>query len=255
MAKAILVVLLVAVSAVLAEEAVSEGLQQLLMSQVKDPNACGAGGTDLSSLTKRGTGNVDYKGSDQSYDYYMNVCAVSTSGPDCTPKGFGLCQYITNSLTFVASLGTWNSATWAKVGNQVVATITDGDKCYISGDWVTRTAKVSFTCTGSTSPTFTVSEDANCVFNLGLNANCGSGGGGGGGGDGPSGGTVFIIILVVLIPVYVVVGCIYKAKTKGTTGVESCPNIDFWRDLPGLVKDGFRFVFSKCRGGGSYQQV
>jgi len=71
-----------------------------------------------------------------------------------------------------------------------------------------------------------------------------------------SGGLVFIIILLVVTPVYIVVGCIYKAKTKGTTGIESCPNIDFWRDLPGLVKDGFRFVIGKCRGGGgSYQTV
>jgi len=124
----------------------------------------------------------------------------------------------------------------------------------MQGEWVTRTAKILFTCTGNTSPNFVVSEELNtCVFNLNLDANCGGGGNKPDGGL--SGGWVFIIILIVLIPVYVAIGCVYKAKTKGTTGMESCPNIDFWRDLPGLVKDGFRFTFSKCRGGGSYSQV
>jgi hypothetical protein len=95
-----------------------------------------------------------------------------------------------------------------------------------------------------------------CIYNLLLShkAGCpgGGGGGGGGGGDGGSGGlsggTVFLIILIVVIPVYVAVGCIYKRQRMGASGMESCPNIDFWRDLPGLVGDGFKFTWSKLRG-------
>lgn len=67
--------------------------------------------------------------------------------------------------------------------------------------------------------------------------------------------------MLVVATVYVVVGCTYKWKRQGTTGVESCPNVDFWRTLPGLVKDGCVFSFQRARrlcggtGGGSYEQV
>jgi len=140
---------------------------------------CGAGGVDLSHLTRTGSGNVDYKCvqpdcPDKSYDYYMNVCGSSTSGPDCTPKGFGICQYITGSMTFVASFGTWSTAKWtAPTTNTIVATLTDGDKCYMSGDWITRTAVVTFTCGAFTSNQFTVYEEMNtCKFFISLTATC-----------------------------------------------------------------------------------
>jgi len=92
---------------------------------------------------------------------------------------------------------------------------------------------------------------------------CQGGGGGGGGGSGGklSGGSVFLIILVVIIPVYIVIGCIYKRQKMGTSGMESCPNIDFWRDLPSLIGDGFKFTFRKLGGlcgkgdTGSYENV
>jgi cation-dependent mannose-6-phosphate receptor len=55
--------------------------------------------------------------------------------------------------------------------------------------------------------------------------------------------------------VYVVAGCVYKSQKLGATGVEMCPNVEFWRDLPGLVKDGCAFTIAKCKalcaGGGS----
>jgi len=223
-------------------------------------NACGAGSVSLTGLTKTGSNN-DYTGSDFEYTYYMNVCAASTyGGAACGGAGYGICQYNTALSSFVASLGTWTSAAWVAIGTTTVtATMTDGTECYVAQQWIKRTAIVTFTCGSTTANTFTITEDTStCTFNIGLPANCGSGPAPGP--DGPkgglSGGTVFLIILLVLIPVYIAGGCVYKMKTKGTTGMESCPNVDFWRDLPGLVKDGFRFTFSKCRGGsGSYNQV
>jgi len=80
---------------------------------------------------------------------------------------------------------------------------------------------------------------------------------GGGGGDdsssssGMSGGSVFIIIVVVVSAVYVIAGCAYNRVKKGTTGWrESCPQNEFWCDLPGLMKDGFLFTKSKLTGKG-----
>lgn len=66
-----------------------------------------------------------------------------------------------------------------------------------------------------------------------------------------SGGTVFIIIVIVVSAVYIIVGCIYNRVRKGTTGMrESCPQNEFWCDLPGLMKDGFLFTKAKLTGKG-----
>ena len=64
---------------------------------------------------------------------------------------------------------------------------------------------------------------------------------------------MFIIILCVVIPLYVIIGCIYKSQKLGATGMEKCPNVEFWRDLPSLVKDGCAFTVVKLKGlcGGS----
>jgi len=89
-----------------------------------------------------------------------------------------------------------------------------------------------------------------------FNVSIGTGGGGGGGGSsssssGMSGGSVFIIIVVVVAAVYVIAGCAFNRVKKGTTGMrESCPQHEFWCDLPGLMKDGFLFTKSKLTGKG-----
>jgi len=62
-----------------------------------------------------------------------------------------------------------------------------------------------------------------------------------------SGGTIFLIVLLVSSFVYIVVGCIYNHR-KGAAGMEKCPNFGFWRDVPGLVKDGFAYTWAKLRG-------
>jgi len=81
--------------------------------------------------------------------------------------------------------------------------------------------------------------------------------GGAGSGGGLSGGTVFIIIVLVGAVVYVAVGCFYNKFKKGTTGVkESCPQGDFWCDLPSNFIEGFRFTKRKlCGGGGGYDKL
>ena len=35
---------------------------------------------------------------------------------------------------------------------------------------------------------------------------------------------------------YIAIGMVCMYKLKGQTGVEAVPNIQFWRDLPGLLK-------------------
>jgi len=95
-----------------------------------------------------------------------------------------------------------------------------------------------------------------------FNVSIGGGGGSSGSGSssGMSGGTVFIIIVIVAAAVYVIAGCAYNRFKKGTTGLrESCPQNEFWCDLPGLMKDGCLFtkakVTGKAGGGDGYDKI
>eukprot|EP00759_Apiculatamorpha_spiralis_P024078 PhF_6_TR27805/c1_g2_i7/m.40523/K10089/M6PR; cation-dependent mannose-6-phosphate receptor len=83
---------------------------------------------------------------------------------------------------------------------------------------------------------------------------------GGNSGSEPSGGLtgggVFLIIFFVSATVYIGAGTVYNYKVKGMTGAEAFPNLEFWKGLPGLCKDGCLFFVEKVkglagRGGGS----
>lgn len=53
----------------------------------------------------------------------------------------------------------------------------------------------------------------------------------------------------------IVLGCVYNIKTKGMSGVQACPQYEFWSDIPSLVKDGCSFTMSKIRGEGGSKQT
>lgn len=71
-------------------------------------------------------------------------------------------------------------------------------------------------------------------------------------------GWIFIISFGVATVLYCGGGMFYKYKKLGVTGIETVPNIEFWRDYPGLVKDGVAFSISKvmqCFGRSGYSAV
>lgn len=51
--------------------------------------------------------------------------------------------------------------------------------------------------------------------------------------------------LIVIFLIYSVVGIAYNTKFKGKKGVEAFPNLEFWKDFPGLVKDGAKYSWEK----------
>ncbi|XP_063916028.1 uncharacterized protein LOC135132039 [Zophobas morio] len=63
---------------------------------------------------------------------------------------------------------------------------------------------------------------------------------------GMSTGSVFLLIFFISVVVYLVGGCLILYFIRGARGLEMIPNIDFWRSLPGLMKDGIIFLFSGC---------
>jgi len=81
-------------------------------------------------------------------------------------------------------------------------------------------------------------------------------GGSGSSSGGMSGGVVFILIVLIGGVVYAAAGCGYNKFAKGTTGPrESCPQGDFWFNLPANVIEGFRFTKRKLCGGGDYDKL
>eukprot|EP00479_Gromia_sphaerica_P009012 TRINITY_DN3663_c0_g1_i2.p1 TRINITY_DN3663_c0_g1~~TRINITY_DN3663_c0_g1_i2.p1 ORF type:complete len:143 (-),score=40.68 TRINITY_DN3663_c0_g1_i2:310-708(-) len=100
----------------------------------------------------------------------------------------------------------------------------------------------------------TTSDNFQCDWTFSVDSPFACAGSGGGGGGGVSGGWVFVIILLVCSFLYIVVGFLYKTRSKGTSGAESIPNIEFWRQLPGLVKDGCSYTWGLIRGP-KYQQM
>jgi len=225
---------------------------------------------DLSTLYKA-VGAGDYKGTDGTYDYKMNVCGASNSGTGCTDKQYSICQFSQASQTFVASLGsfvippTWSVITAAPVppappkpeppSAGVQYTFTNGDICWIAGRQQVRTVNNIFRCKqGATEDSVKVEEDqTTCTFYITLNTplGCPKSGGGPDGGNGGtvSGGWIFIIILVSIIPIYIAAGCLFNRTKRGLTGTDAAPNADFWRSLPGLVKDGAKYSWNMTRSG------
>jgi hypothetical protein len=222
---------------------------------------------NYNKLSRTSNFYTGYETPTRNYMYIMNPCGVVTNITQCNQNNATLCQVDQITGGFVANVASWQKAgtpdaVWSimnpnnpALGAQMK--FVNGDVCYIFGVQRQRTAYMQFVCgpqNSSVPNAFNVTEDdSTCTFVTLLQSpsacSGSSGGGGGGDSDELSGGSIFIIILVVVIPVYIIVGCIYKWRVNGTSGIESCPNIEFWRDLPHLVKDGFSYTMSGCKKG------
>ncbi|XP_022304253.2 uncharacterized protein LOC111111521 [Crassostrea virginica] len=66
---------------------------------------------------------------------------------------------------------------------------------------------------------------------------------------GISTGTILCIAVLALAVVYLVTGTVFTMGVRKNRGKEAIPNVSFWASLPGLIKDGFKFTFSKMRPG------
>lgn len=60
-------------------------------------------------------------------------------------------------------------------------------------------------------------------------------------------GSILCIIFFCSTFLYIAIGMGIKYKKYDARGVDMIPNIDFWRELPGLMKDGFNFIVSKVK--------
>jgi len=67
-------------------------------------------------------------------------------------------------------------------------------------------------------------------------------------------GSIIDIIVVCALAAYFVGGVLFKKFKMKAEGIELIPNVRFWAELPGLVRDGAKFIINKtCRRG--YQKL
>jgi len=225
--------------------------------------ACAYGGHDFSSLM-----GTDIKGSDGTpkYDYYLAICGplTSSAASTCTQidPASSACQIEVQGGAQSFDIGNWPAAAppvWSYVDagkTAVQYTISGAPQCWAQGGApAPYTATVVLQCAKAQGALTVTSAPQSCGKTYTLPTPLACEGGGSSHKKGLSGGWVFIIILCVVFPVYVVGGCVYKSQKLGATGMDKCPNVEFWRDLPSLVKDGIRFFVAKlrglCGGGGS----
>lgn len=130
----------------------------------------------------------------------------------------------------------------------LVVSYADGDACP-TATGVKRTVALSFKCMAGATTLVSATVDSSCHYALMFTSS---------GACGttltpptPStplgGGAIFVIVCVVVIFLYISVGVVYKTRTRGTSGMESIPNIDFWRD----VGNGIRSCLRRVGGRGS----
>jgi len=62
-------------------------------------------------------------------------------------------------------------------------------------------------------------------------------------------GYIIIICFVLLVITYLVLGGIYQFYKNEARGIDIIPNLEFWKALPFLIKDGFIFTIQKISMG------
>lgn len=224
------------------------------------------------SFTKYMIQNVTIKGDplpNYSLDFDVSFCQPSTLLSRCTSENGAICTQSSGALHFFAGvMGAYNMSTgqplWslidAKNPEAGVHWVFNNGYMYYSNQTIDyMSVQLQLKCDRTADPALaklTLVQDSpfhDYTFSLTSWASCPSYPPPtpfipGTINNGLSGGSVFLIVFFCLLFVYIVGGCIYKTTVMSTTGIESCPQIEFWRELPGYVADGWKYVWDSITG-------
>jgi len=192
------------------------------------------------------------------YSITFNLCRPILSTA-CATKGadVGACQqWPTPDVKYFEALGTASGTQFAETKFEGAK---DGYGGQISLTGMTNQLNIQLLCgEGEGAPSFKEKIGQNQFFVTWTSKFACPAGSvpSGGSGGGLSVGSVMLIVLLVVTVVYFVGGILYQKLKNHASGGDLIPNRQFWSELPLLVRDGFRFVIGKIRGGGgSYQSV
>eukprot|EP01104_Vermistella_antarctica_P021681 TRINITY_DN998_c0_g1_i2.p1 TRINITY_DN998_c0_g1~~TRINITY_DN998_c0_g1_i2.p1 ORF type:complete len:275 (-),score=55.48 TRINITY_DN998_c0_g1_i2:232-1056(-) len=230
---------------------------------------CGAGDYNLATLVKTGSyWNYDNTATNGS-KWYFNFCTpvVGSFGNACDVASTAVCQVTKSGSEYPA--GALSSTKYVplpkSIGTEGLGVQYGGGKDCGS---TPRQTTIYIKCGESQFKAISASEPkGSCVYTITIESTAGcaasgsgsgsgsgvipTGGGSTGGSTGSSSGSflgwfwgwLVIILFVLVVVVYLVAGGVYKFKVLEERGLEVVPNIDFWRDVPSLVKDGSVFGF------------
>ncbi|KAK0043563.1 Cation-dependent mannose-6-phosphate receptor [Biomphalaria pfeifferi] len=197
---------------------------------------------DLKPLMKA-RNDLEFNASDKDYTYYLHPCNVPP--PICKNQQMTACQ-ISKSNNVTYGIATHN-------GNQI-----DGDpetgNFSITNKYDTRTSIVYVVC-GSEEATFLDIEPNPFItykFTLTTRYGCIPQNSSG---NGLSVGSVLAILFFVFFLIYLVGGVLFLKFVRKAEGIEMIPNIEFWKDLPSLIKDGMVFTFRGCKAESTYEKI
>eukprot|EP00004_Rigifila_ramosa_P007937 TRINITY_DN19122_c0_g1_i1.p2 TRINITY_DN19122_c0_g1~~TRINITY_DN19122_c0_g1_i1.p2 ORF type:complete len:229 (+),score=46.03 TRINITY_DN19122_c0_g1_i1:3-689(+) len=221
-----------------------------LLAAVTAQVSCTYKGVDFSVLAA----TTDYTGADPTDSlnlYAMNVCANVNRYYCSDPNAVGY-KYPNGIGVSCWGLGTIAEPTWSPIKDGVRATFSGAECSSTSGPAVSH---FDFECATTERPSTsllveTTATPCEYIIHFPTSLACDLGGDESGG---LSGGSIFLIIFFVGTFLYCAGGVVYNQR-QGVTGIEMVPNIQFWRELPGLVKDGCVFTKTKLTGGG-YQSM
>jgi len=184
------------------------------------------------------------------YTFQFNPCKpVSVSSSSICPSGALNCQLnFGTPYKLVANQISLSSMVYD--GTTLSVTYTGGDSCPSYN--TNRQSTIKFTC-GTSAGTPTYVQEVTCAYTFSWASTAGCPldappGDAGGGSSGLSGGDIFLILFFCIGFLYVVIGMAYNYKVRELRGIEMVPNVDFWRGLPSLIKDGCVFTWQKITG-------
>jgi len=199
----------------------------------------------------------EYRFSDGTNDYYWAPCHVP---PDCLNNA-PICQHTTTDTTY--ALGLVAGAAIAEL-SPAGSGITINYPANAATPKNQRQSILTLVCDMTQDPGApggSVTENPQLTYQLSFKSKYACPGvapppGSGGGFDM---GWVFVIIVLVGSVVYVVGGVMLNHFYFGAElGLSAIPQWEFWSDVPSLMKDGARFIYSKITGqqtGSQYQTI
>eukprot|EP00010_Vexillifera_abyssalis_P001476 CAMPEP_0201560150 /NCGR_PEP_ID=MMETSP0173_2-20130828/78118_1 /ASSEMBLY_ACC=CAM_ASM_000268 /TAXON_ID=218659 /ORGANISM="Vexillifera sp., Strain DIVA3 564/2" /LENGTH=243 /DNA_ID=CAMNT_0047974587 /DNA_START=1855 /DNA_END=2587 /DNA_ORIENTATION=- len=223
---------------------------------------------DLGKLTKADGDYTDI-GQDGA-TWVWNFCKAETT-TDCGETGTVVCQNNSGAIRSCGTLAGQTITAGTTGATPTPSDPTDGVTFYYgkgrssSGCGRDRETTIYVTCDpNQATPTVVTKPNevpaGTCQYYITMSAAAACKGGSGkptgdkSSSDSPgglSGGSIFLITISCCFVAYMLAGMGWKYHKYQATGVEMVPNIDFWREFPGLVKEGAMWTWGKITGNGS----
>lgn len=229
--------------------------------------SCGAVSFDISGFAKAPQMPAEgyYSATDpDQHQYYFSAGDVAISSVTCTNAGTPVVptpaiqswggqppaiQDTCAALGDFSTISCTNAATGAGAATTLTCAYSGGtngralDMMYICGpQYIAPTASQTSQSGGGTYA-LTFTGPAGCPADPAA-----------GGAQGMSWGTLTLILVGVGLVVYLAGGCAYNVRYKSMSGITALPQFEFWKQIPGLVKDGLKFTWSKIKNGYGWVQ-